>query len=156
MSSENRHDPHVLYRASIERMRGARRAREEEDFVLAMYLAGLAVECILQAVCHLDDPSHDARHHLPKWLNKCRTSLQDAINAPGVRGHWTTVVNVWRNQLRYLSEDALLGFLRRIKRDRLVSGGGEAIMKVNADRLLESADVVHRRGLAAWKRYTTK
>jgi len=121
-----------------------------------MYLGGLAVECILQAISHLDSPKHDARHDLKKWLKSCRPSLQDKIKSEGVSEHWNTVVAVWRNNLRFLSEDGLLGYLRDIERDRDISGGREAIIKVNAGRLFMAASVVHKGGVAAWKSYREK
>ncbi len=73
MPSELAHKPKVLYHASLERIDEARKAHDSGDHVLAMYLSGLAVECILQAVAFLDKPIHDARHDLKKWLNRCRS-----------------------------------------------------------------------------------
>src|SRR5438105_1577503 len=102
------HKPEVLYRASIERMAAAWRALEEgDDYPLASYLAGLAVECILQAVAFKIGAVHDAAHALPKWLAKCPSDLQDAIKGR-VRGEWSLLVALWDNGIRYLSRDGFL------------------------------------------------
>ena len=59
------HHPAWLYEASVERIDTARHLAEVgEDPVAAVYLAGVAVELVLQALSHLDDPRHDARHDL--------------------------------------------------------------------------------------------
>ena len=75
MATDPTHKPIVLYYASVERKEAAWAAYERKDYVLAMYLAGLAVECILQAIVLNDDPTHDAKHDLTKWLARCRASL---------------------------------------------------------------------------------
>jgi len=75
------HRPNVLYLASIERMAAARRMIDDKphDYVLACYLAGLAVESILQALALHGGAGHDAKHTLSKWLSKCPSALHDAL-----------------------------------------------------------------------------
>ena len=153
MAVDLAHQPVVLYHASSERIQAAWVAFQRQDFPLSMYLAGLAVECVLQAIALHDDPTHDAKHDLPKWLGRCRISLQEAIKAAGVREHWNRVVRVWRNDLRYLSRDGLLGYLRARSLNRGISGGPDAIMRENARRLYHAAVTVHHKGVAAWASY---
>jgi HEPN domain-containing protein len=141
---------------SAERKEAAWAAYEREDYVLAMYLAGLTVECILQAIALRDYPSHDARHDLPRWLGRCPASLQESIKSEAIRAHWSRLVRVWRNELRYLSGDGVLGYLRQQKLNVGISGGPDAVMRRNAKRLLEAAAAVHDRGVYAWARYTAK
>jgi len=64
--------PQVLYRASIERITSAHRTFETKDYPLSMYLSGLAVECVLQAVALHHGAIHDARHSLLSWLANAR------------------------------------------------------------------------------------
>jgi HEPN domain-containing protein len=138
------HKPEVLYQASLERMEEAQAALDRCRYVLAIYLSGLAVECVLQAIVLREHPQHDSKHNLAKWLSRCRPSLQDAVKASGIRESWALLIAVWRNELRYYSEAGLLGHLRRIDRARGISGGSEAILRVNAQRLLEAASVVQK------------
>src|SRR5688572_5017234 len=103
MADDLFHRPIVLYQASAERKEAAWVAFHRGDFVIATYLAGLAVESILQAIALNDNPVHDAKHDLTKWLGRCRTSIQDILKNDPVREDWNRVVRVWCNELRYLS-----------------------------------------------------
>jgi len=58
------HKPQVLHLASVERIAATRRALRDNDYPLCMYLSGLAVECILQAVAFRTGASPGA--HLRK------------------------------------------------------------------------------------------
>lgn len=157
MATDITHKPRVLYAASIERMEAAWSALERKDPVLAIYLAGLSVECVLQAIALLDHPTHDARHDLTRWLARCRTSLQDAIKAPSARADWSLIVSVWRNDLRYLSREGMLRHLRRFQDlVRGKRGGAEAIMGAVAARVVQAAETVHSRGVVAWIHYSRK
>jgi hypothetical protein len=102
------HRPNVLYLASIERMAAARRMIDDKphDYVLGCYLAGLAVESILQA---LAIKSGGSRHSLPNWLSKCPPTMFDALKGSG---EWNRLVALWDNGMRYLSYDGLLGYFR--------------------------------------------
>lgn len=146
------HQPDVLYRASLERVRAMSVALDARDYVLSVYLGGVAVECILQAVALRQDPTHDARHDLAKWLHRCPTSLQDAVKSGAAREAWQHVVLVWRNHLRYFSEDAMLQHLKDLRYDRGLSGDPRAIMRVNATRFGESVAEIHGHGVASWHR----
>lgn len=150
------HNPRGLYEASLDRLAEARKALNGGDYALCMYLSGLAVECILQAIVFLDRPSHDARHDLTKWLRQARASLQDAIKAQDTRAEWDRLLVTWRNGLRYLSQSGLLGFLRKLDLDRGISGTSDDIMRINATRLVSASERVHRKGVAAWQTYTTR
>src|ERR1035437_10719812 len=98
------HRPNVLYLASIERMASARRMIDEKphDYVLASYLAGLAVESILQALALQGGSPHDARHSLSNWLSKCPLAMHDAVKGAA---EWNEIVALWDNGIRYLSFD---------------------------------------------------
>ena len=101
--------PNVLYLASIERMATARRLVDQGscDYVLASYLAGLTLECILQVIALRDGSAHDARHSLSNWLSKCPPMLHEELKGSA---EWNQVVALWDNGIRYLSFDGLLGY----------------------------------------------
>lgn len=144
------HKPEVLYRASMERMAAAWRALDEaQDYSLAAYLAGLAVECILQAVAIRMGAAHDARHSLPKWLAKCPVELQDAIKSQ-VPDEWSLLVALWDNGIRYLSREGFLGYVRDKGYTEKIRGGPESMLRKNAKLLVGAADAVHKKGLAQW------
>lgn len=146
------HDPRVLHAASIERIMEADVCFKKKYWTITIYLAGLAVECILQALALRDDPKHDSRHDLTKWLGKCPRRLENTLKSIEMGAHWNHLNTVWYNEIRYLSEAGLLGHLRKIGHAGKSKTGREAILRQNADSLLESANLVHKKGLAAWPR----
>jgi HEPN domain-containing protein len=135
------HRPIVLFHASLERLKESRIAFENRDHVLSMYLSGVAVECILQAIAIYHGSPHDARHDLP--------SLRDQIKGEGAAA-WSQLLALWDNGLRYLSKQGLLGYLREKKTSRRISGGPDSIIRENARRLLDAADIIHKKGLSQW------
>jgi hypothetical protein len=148
--------PEVLFRASIERMSAARRAFDDsDDYPLASYLSGLAVECILQAVAFKIGAAHDAKHALPKWLAKCPQNLQNSIKSH-VRDEWSLLVALWDNGIRYLSRDGFLGYLRDKGSAAGIRGGPESVLRKNTKALLNAADAVHKKELGQWVSFTKK
>lgn len=149
--------PIVLYHASIERMTAAFRSLDEKnaDYVLAIYLAGLSVECLLQAIAMLHGAEHDARHSLSRWLRKCPVSLQEAIRTTAGR-EWNSLVALWNNELRYLSQNGLLGCLRKNGSTRGIAGGPSAMMRKIAKNVVSSAHLIQEEGLAQWVSFTRK
>jgi hypothetical protein len=149
------HKSHVLYLASIERMAAAQRMIDQtpKDYVLANYVAGLAVECILQALALEAGASHDARHSLSAWLSKCPASLHHLLKG---KAEWNLLVALWDNGLRYYSYDGLLGYFRDKGYARGKKGGVESKVRATTNALVNAADYVHKKGLAVWVSSTRK
>jgi hypothetical protein len=149
------HRPNVLYLASIERMASARRMIDQKphDYVLASYLAGLAVESILQAFALPAGSAHDARHSLSKWLSKCPATLHNALKGSA---EWNELIALWDNDIRYLSYDGLLGYFRNKGYVKGRKGGVESIMRGVTKHLVDAAETVHKNGLAIWLSSTKK
>jgi hypothetical protein len=143
------YQPNVLYLASIERMAAARRMIDEKphDYVLACYLAGLAVESILQALALHEGAAHDAKHSLSKWLSKCPCALHDALKG---LAEWNLLVALWDNGIRYLSYDGLLGYFRKKDYVKGKKGGVESIVRGVTKNLVDAAELVQKKGLAVW------
>jgi hypothetical protein len=147
--------PNVLYLASIERMAAARRMADQKphDYVLASYLAGLAVESILQALALRAGRAHDARHSLSNWLSKCPSTLHDALKGSA---EWNEIVALWDNGIRYLSYDALLGYFRNKGFVKGKKGGVESVVRGVTKNLVDAAEMVQKKGLAIWLSSTKK
>ncbi len=141
--------PNVLYLASIERMAAARRMIDDKpyDYVLASYLARLAVEAIFQALAREGGTAHDARHSLSKWLSKCPSPLHDALKG---LAEWNLLVAVWDNGIRYLSFDGLVGYLRKNGYGYGKKGGVQSLVRQVTIDLVDAAETVHKKGLAIW------
>lgn len=143
--------PEVLYEASPERIEAAEDMRKSNYWAISMYLSGLSVECILQAHAMRAGSAHDAHHDLDAWLSRCSIRLQDTIRDLAGES-WGRVRIIWTNKIRYMSEAGLLGYLRR-KGSYVyggIRGGGDSIIKVNAERLQRAAETVHGKGAILW------
>lgn len=156
MPTKPTHDPSALHLASLERVAAARRAQDARDPVLCVFLGGLAVECLLQAIVHLDTPKHDARHDLTKWLGRCPPSLQDAVKSAELRNSWSHICSVWRNEFRYYSSSAFYGTMKAMGRTRRIRGDQASVMREVAKRFHNSAVRIHNKGLVAWENYTKR
>lgn len=147
--------PEVLYQASLEHISALDELRRNGQWVLAIYVAGLAVECILQAIAlHTGSPD-DVKHDLRKWLARCPDRFQAAIQGQ-IPEQWSFLSLVWVNRLRYLSHEGLLGHLRALQLNRGIKGPGESILKSNADRVIAAARDIHGKGAVTWRQTYSK
>ena len=150
--------PDVLYQASFEHIDALDDLRHDRHWTLTIYTAGLAVECVLQAIALRAGASDDAKHDLRKWLAKCPTNLQTII-AKDVPNEWSFLTIVWFNAIRYLSHDGLLGHLRKLELNKGIKQGKDgtvAILKVNAGRVVTAARAVHGKGASTWRQVCSK
>jgi len=149
------HRPNVLYLASIERMNAARRMIDEKphDYVLAGYLAGLAVEAMLQSLALRAGAAHDARHSLDKWLIKCPWVMQDVLKGSN---EWSFLAATWDNGMRYLSFEGLAGYYKQKGYGHGKKGGVESLVRQATNHLVDTAQVVHKKGLVVWESSTRK
>lgn len=146
-------DPRTLHPAAIERIQEARLLLEHEAFTLATYVSGLAVETLLQAYAARIQAEHDARHDLYEWLRKCPPTLAKSIWKAAPR-EWSFLTATWRNDMRYWSEEALLGYFRSLKLDRgikLGRSGRTSVVRLNADRVYQAAHTIVLKGLTVWQ-----
>jgi HEPN domain-containing protein len=150
------------YRASSERMSEARRIyKAGKSYALAMYSAGLAVECILRAFRWEKDKSFEGRHDLKDLL---RASGMLSINeeelrkkkmpeetirnlAVSLNAAMNEVIVLWNNNLRFADEKRLRAFLNQIGR---LHGIKKHPLKKNALDLLNAAQMIVDRGVALW------
>ena len=147
------HRPEVLYQASFERIAEAQVLLDARAWALSMYVSGLAIEALLQAFAARGGAQRDAHHDLRTWLRRGPDELLRVITLTAA-GEWSLLDVAWSNSLRYLSQDGLLGYLgsRRLNVGiKTGKGGREAVLKVNAKRLLDAARTVHGKGVSLWR-----
>jgi hypothetical protein len=152
---------HEYYAASTLRSKQARKLYAEgEDYALAMYCAGLAVECLLRAFRWVEDESFEGRHDLAELLKasgflktdeefmRRKGASDDQIQSiqAGLRGAMNEVVVLWHNNLRFADNSGLKAHLRRIGR---LKGKGDPL-KRNALHLIEAAQTILDRGTTLW------
>jgi HEPN domain-containing protein len=152
------------FRASVERMSQAQHLyRQGEGFyALAMYAAGLAVECLLRAYTVKRKREFESRHDL-LLLFKESGILDvdpDRLKAKGltdeqIQSHqkelWSAVNAVfilWGNNYRFASEARLLAHLKKMKLYQGVKGN---LLKAKAYDLLKAAQRFIDKGVLQWQ-----
>ena len=155
-------DANDYYRAALERMRQARLLYQSGDsFAMAMYVAGLAVECILRAFRWRKDATFDGRHDLLRLFKESGILRLDEelLESKGVdpiqlrttvvafRAAMNTVVLLWANDYRFASERQLRG---RLINMGLHEGKKGDPLKANALSLLNAAQKIVDEGVVLW------
>ena len=152
------------YRASVERMSQAQHLYRVGVgyYAVAMYNAGLAVECLLRAYMLKRKRQFESRHDL-LLLFKESGILDvdpDKLKAKGlieeqIQAHqkvlWTSVNEVfilWRNNYRFASEARLLAHPKQMK---LFQGAKGDLLKAKAHDLLKAAQRFIDREILQWQ-----
>ena len=117
-------------------------------FVLAHYVAGLAVECILRAYRYRIDPEFDARHDLDKLYKMARfADIVGPSQVERMSAAMELVLIQWSNNHRFRSEDALR---KRFVKLGLYAGIKGDFMKELSRRIVNAAAEVVSVGVARW------
>ncbi len=152
------------FRASVDRMSQAHflyRAGQGH-FALAMYAAGLAVECLLRANMMRRKPDFESRHDLLLLLKesgmldinsdrmraKKFTDEQIEEHRAVLRSLANDVFILWRNEYRFASDARLLAHLKKMKLQR---GSKGDLLKAKAHELLNAAQGFIDRGVLQWQ-----
>ena len=92
-------------------------------YVLAHYVAGLAVECMLRAYRYRIDAEFDERHDIRTLYKAARF---DEIVPPALQEQIGTARSIiesqWQNNHRFCSEEYLRSFFKRLALDRGIRG----------------------------------
>jgi HEPN domain-containing protein len=155
--------PEHYFRAALERMRQAQFLYQDGDsFALAMYIAGLAVECMLRAFKGKRDPTFDEKHDLRRLFTASGLLYLDPADferrglsqaeikeyAHELRAGVTEIYLLWSNDYRYAAEERLRAHLKKI--GELRRGIKGDLLKANARRLLTAAERFINRGARLW------
>jgi hypothetical protein len=156
--------PEHYFQAGQERMRQARMLYDEgNSYALSMYIAGVAVESLLRTFKLLRDATFDEKHDLNRLfkasgiLDVDTSALQshglseaEAVSYEReIKAAIAEVYRLWRNELRFTSEDRMLAHLKACQLDRGAKRKGGAL-KANALALLKAAQLIHDRGVVQW------
>jgi HEPN domain-containing protein len=98
--------------AAKEHVDGAGKLYNMQCYVLAHYVAGLAVECLLRAYRFRVDSNFDERHDLRALLKASRLAdIVSNTDRPRINAALGDVVSRWQNDHRYRSKESLRRFL---------------------------------------------
>ncbi len=102
------------YTAARERIKEAQFLYENRYYTIAMYVSGLAVECMLRAFRLLKDPSFDERHDLwLLWKNTELANVNSDFYDEKIYASLDVVKDLWQNDYRFRSEAELRSHLKR-------------------------------------------
>jgi len=142
-----------VYRyAAEERLKEALDLQEQGYYVMAHFLSGLAVECILRAYRFRVTPNptdFDEKHDLKNLYR--RSGFQDLIphrRREEFEGGLAYVAKVWRNEHRFASATVLRAHLSRIKLFLKIKHGD--ILKENGRRMIGFATLLVAGGREIW------
>lgn len=151
------------FRAGVERMSQAQHLYRQGagHYALAMYTAGLAVECLLRAYMVKRKPDFESRHDLlllfkesgilnvdaDKLKNKGMTDEQIQEHLKSLWSSVNAVFILWRNNYRFASEVRLRAHLKKMK---LYQGAKGDVLKAKAYDLLKAAQSFIDKGVLQW------
>lgn len=98
--------PERYMEAAPQRLRDARRLQRNHSFVLGLYCAGVAAECVLRGFRTLDDAEFYEGHDFLELLRGCD---QRRLGSDRQRFHaaLNTLREIWNNDFRYHSHSLL-------------------------------------------------
>jgi len=135
--------------AAQERLSNAKLLYEAAQYAFALYAAGVAVESLLRAYIVQLDPILEARHNLLLLL--ATSNLRNLITQNEnelISASLNTLVQRWKNDLRYSSNNRLR---RRLKKNKLDRGIRGDFLKENCRIAIEMATTILKIGAAKWK-----
>ncbi|MBI4955736.1 MAG: hypothetical protein HY908_27200 [Myxococcales bacterium] len=134
---------------AAERIGAAGVMYQAELFADALYLSGVAVECVLRAFAREEADTFDGRHDLQRLMKaatlerfvgeKQREAMSAALGEVWAR---------WKNTYRYAPQARLRRELKRLDLDRGIRGDA---LKENARVALENALTIVNKGTFQWK-----
>lgn len=140
---------------ALARLEDARRLRDQERWVGAIYMAGRAVETLLRSLLWLNRREQEVSHDLRRLLRRAQSLGLLGEDETRLRVHINEVAILWQNNLRFMGDNRFARVLKETRRDKRVGGRpvlGDAL-KANANYLLELCEEIVDRGEVVWKRY---
>jgi hypothetical protein len=134
--------------AAIDRIGEAYAIRRVGRHVLAMFIAGLAAECMLRAWHHLDR-RFDERHDLVRLFGACDLECLGDSAVRRLRPSVQIIHLLWRNSYRYAREMQVRNLLRELRLDRDVHRNADKL-KVKCGHLLDACSEVVTVGADLW------
>jgi hypothetical protein len=137
------------FAAAQERLSEANLLFEKARYVLALYIAGVAVESLLRAYIFRLEPKLEAVHNL-KMLLKAGNLLSFTTPSESrqIGAALSNLYDRWRNDLRYTSNNRLRRRLKKSKLDRRIRGD---FLKKNCRVAIEAAQIILKIGVIKWK-----
>jgi len=154
--------PEHYFQTATQRMRQAQHLYEEgASFALAIYVGGVAVECMLRAFKGRRNPTFDEKHDLLRLFaasgmlrvdrGKLRAKQWTDAEIDGHLRMLQVAVNeifrLWANNYRFASEERLRSHLKKLTGYQRIKGD---YLKEQARQFLSSAQKFIDKGVVQW------
>ncbi len=143
--------PNDYYEAAMERMAQAGQLHRSKQYSIAMYVAGVAVECMLRAF-HPINRGFDERHNIESMFNACDLDKLGDRASVRMRAPIQTVHLLWQNRYRFFSESRLRAHIQAIKQDKRGVFQGADFLKVRCQELHDASNTIITVGVERWQR----
>jgi hypothetical protein len=141
--------PEVYRQAAKEHAVAATALYSQGNFVLAAYVAGLSVECMLRAYQVRINPEFDARHDLLALYGNSRFRRIFPLGRAGdYSAMMGMIATLWSSAHRYRSERSLRALWKRMRFDRQVRKGD--FLKELTRRMVSAAAELVTLGVQQW------
>lgn len=137
---------------ALARLEDARRLREQQRWVGAVYLVGWAVEGIRRSLLWIQKRNEEVGHDLRDPPVRAQSLGIIANDDTSLRSDINEVAIVWRNNLRFVGESRFARDLRDLGRSHRIAGRkvrGNPV-KANALYLSEVCERIVSRGESIW------
>lgn len=155
--------PEHYFQTATQRMRQAHYLYcEGASFALAIYVGGVAVECLLRAFKGRRDPTFDERHDLlrlfsasgmlrvdpEKLLAKGWTNAMIDDHLRKLQVAVNEIIRLWANNYRFASEERLRSHIKKVTIYKSIEGD---YLKEQARQFLESTQKFFDKGVMLWQ-----
>ena len=140
---------------ALARLEEARRLRDQQQWVGAVYLAGRAVEAILRSLLWLRGRQQEIGHDLRDLLKRTRSLGILSSDDTELGGYVNDIAVIWYNNLRFVGDNRFLRDLRAAGRHKHIYGRrikGD-VLKANARHVVEMCEAIVTRGDRVWVHY---
>lgn len=134
--------------ASHDRLGESNTMRRAGHYVLSMYLAGVAAECMLRAWHHPDLP-FDERHDVVRLFDACDLDRLSESAVRRLRVPLQTIHLLWLNGYRYAHDKQVRSHLHEHELDRDVHKNADRL-KVKCGQLFDACSEVVTVGEDRW------
>jgi len=146
--------PEVYRTAAEEHLTASHELYKSGRYVLAHYVAGLAVECMLRAYRRRPESTFYERHDLWELARHARfLDVVPAKSTASITAALGEVVTRWQNQHRFRSEHSLRSYLLDRKLHLRIKGD---FVKESARRIVNAASDLVTLGAMQWKHLPKK
>ena len=108
-------DPNLLFRpvnritAAMVRAETAQILFQKKRYSAAIYLAGVAVECVLRTFIENDEKKFSDKHCMSSMIKK--PAVGPLLNADEQMSNWLdAILNYWDNKYRYADDKKIMSF----------------------------------------------